>query len=313
MRLAGEGICFSNCYANNFRTDRGLVSVLSGWMGLPTASLMKMSEKCRRLPGLAQSLSDAGYSTCFLYGGDIDFTNMRGYLLESGFDAVTGAEGFPASRRFSSWGAPDAYTLLPTVLCSGIHPSFTAVLTLSSHEPWQVPTRILDDNRCNSFAYTDSSLGVLVNSHRSSPLWDSLLIVVIPDHGVPLNSSQSTSDPSVSHIPMVWGGGAVRHHPLPIDVLMMQSDFPATLLAQLGIGADAYPFSRNVLSPSFSSKKLFALHAFKNGCNYIDSTGISRFDCADGSIKTLSGNTNEEKIAFIYALIQYIYYKTAKL
>ena len=316
-RYADEGVYFSNCYANNFRTDRGLVSLLSGWMGLPTTSLMKMSEKCAQLPSLASSFARRCYETRFVYGGDVDFTNMRGYLLETGYQTVEGSEAFPHSRSKSSWGAPDAYTLLPSVLADGhttsqTHPFFTTILTLSSHEPWTVPMQRLSDSRQNAFAYTDSCIGVLVDSLRNMPIWDNLLIIITPDHGVPLSASQSTSDPSVAHIPMVWTGGAVRGHKT-VDAMMMQSDIAATLLAQTGLSASHFPFSRNVLSPRFSDSRPMVLHCFKNGCNLIDSTGITRFECADGNTTVVGGNPSGDHPQIIKMLLQYTYRKTAGL
>ena len=318
MKIAGEGVLFSNCYADNFRTDRGLVSILSGWMGMPTASLMKMSDKCQRLPGLAASLRRTGYETSFIYGGDVDFTNMRGYMLETGFQTVKGSAAFPVSRRLSSWGAPDAYTMLPAVL--GFDGSkdgkcakrFTTLLTLSSHEPWDVPTRRLRNERLNAFAYTDSCLTVLVDSLKASPRWDSLLVIIVPDHGIPLDASQSSSDINVPHIPIVWTGGAVRK-PCTIDVMMMQSDLAATLLAQLAVPFGDFPFSRNVLSPSFAAIPHFAVHAFKNGLNFIDSTGITRFDCADRSSMPVAGSPLADHPRLIQILLQYLYQTTARI
>ena len=43
QRWREKGVFFSNCYANSFRTDRGLVALVNGWPGLPTTSLMKMA------------------------------------------------------------------------------------------------------------------------------------------------------------------------------------------------------------------------------------------------------------------------------
>ncbi|MBQ9474200.1 MAG: LTA synthase family protein [Bacteroidales bacterium] len=318
-RLAAEGVCFDECYANNFRTDRGLVSLLSGWPGLPTTSLMKMPDKCRSLPGLAETLRGYGYTTRFVYGGDIDFTNMRGYLLETGFDEVWGDARFPKSRSLSSWGAPDTYTLLPSVLtpkatAASRPPFFNTILTLSSHEPWTVPYNRLADSRMNAFAYTDSCIGVLVDSLRCSPLWDNLLIIIVPDHGVAMNSAQSTSDYHVAHIPMVWTGGACLDT-RRVGSLMAQSDLPATLLAQMGIGHDAFPFSRNILSPEYMQTRHFALHAFKNGCNLIenDST-VTRFDCIDLQATPVTPSAhNTDHGRLVEALLQYTYQRTASL
>ena len=64
--LCQEGICFDNCYANSFRTDRGTVSILSGYPAFPSLSVMKMPQKSSALPSLARSLKRVGYSTSFL-------------------------------------------------------------------------------------------------------------------------------------------------------------------------------------------------------------------------------------------------------
>lgn len=115
-RYMQEGVYFSNCYANSYRTDRGIVSVLSGWLGLPTTTLVKRPDLCRNLPSIASSLRNAGYATKIAYGGDIDFTNMRMYLSETGFTTVLGGDAFP--RR--STAAPGA---CPTNTCCSPHSS----------------------------------------------------------------------------------------------------------------------------------------------------------------------------------------------
>lgn len=47
-RLSKEGVFFTNCYANSFRTDRGTVCTFSGYLGLPTASVMKFLPRAVR-------------------------------------------------------------------------------------------------------------------------------------------------------------------------------------------------------------------------------------------------------------------------
>ena len=96
-RLIREGIFFDNVYANSFRTDRGLVSTLSGHISYPTTSIMKLPAKSRLLPGIARTLQQAGYQTDFLYGGDINFTNMRSYFTTTGYQHLTSDCGIPDS------------------------------------------------------------------------------------------------------------------------------------------------------------------------------------------------------------------------
>ena len=190
-RLCHEGVWFSNCYANSYRTDRGLISVLSGWLGLPTTTLMKRPDLCRNLPSIAATVKDAGYSTSITYGGDIDFTNMRLYFSETGFSHVKGGDAFPSSQRTGAWGVPDQYLLTPDLIPDE-RPFLATALTLSSHEPWEVPMHRLDDYRRNAFAYTDSCIGAFVDNLKSSPLWDSLLVIIVPDHGIPFERCSET-------------------------------------------------------------------------------------------------------------------------
>lgn len=308
-RYAREGVYFSRCYANNFRTDRGLVSILSGWPGLPTTSLMKMSGMGRKLPAIARDLQATGYRTSVVYGGDIDFTNMRGFFSETGFAEVHGSEAFPKTNKLSSWGAPDGYVLRMQEIPMK-SPFFSMVLTLSSHEPWDVPMSRLSDAKQNAYAYTDSCVGAFVEAMKNSPIWDSLLLIIVPDHGIPTAQYSSTADYQVSHIPMIWMGGAVKG-PQEVDVLMNQSDFAATLLAQMGMDARRYIFSRNVLSNNYADR--FALHAYKNGMNMIDEAGVSTLDCID--MKEIKNDTpsSPERMQKAKALLQLIYYKTGIL
>ncbi len=305
MALAREGVYFSNCIANNFRTDRGLVSLFSGWQGLPTTSLMKRTDICRHLPSIAATLGNNGYATCYTYGGDINFANKRLYLTETGFADVRGGSFFPAKWSTTSWGVPDQYLLRPYTLPSE-RPFLAVAQTLSSHEPWDVPFHRLADQKQNAFAYTDSCIGAMVDSLRALPLWDSLLIVIVPDHGVTFSDAQSSSVPEVARIPLIWVGGAVRGA-REIDLLMNQSDFVATLLAQMGIEAPEMVFSRNVLSPSYPAS--FAMHAYKNGLNLFTPEGICHYDCVSRSLTP----ADEQKQQFVEALLQKIYGTSARL
>lgn len=307
-RYKREGVYFSNCYANSYRTDRGLVSVLSGWLGLPTTTLMKRPDLCRNLPSIASSLKAVGYSTAITYGGDIDFTNMRMYLSETGFSDVRGGDAFPSEQRSSAWGVPDGYLLSPNLIPSG-RPFFSTVLTLSSHEPWEVPMHRLDDYRRNSFAYTDSCLGALVDHLKATPLWDSLLLIVIPDHGIPYAEDMSTSEVTVAHIPMLWIGGAMQKKGYTVDCLMSQSDLAATLLAQMGIDVSCFPFSRNVLGTQYKGRKYFAVHSDKNCLNFITADSSWYYDCVSRTLQPESPRNQR----FVEALLQHLYQTTASL
>ena len=111
QQLMDEGVSFDSCYANSWRTDRGTVCTYSGYPSFPVSSVMKMPAKSRLLPGLAKTLAAEGYETSYLYGGDVNFTNMRSYLIGSGFERITWKKDFTADeQRTAEWGVRDDIT-----------------------------------------------------------------------------------------------------------------------------------------------------------------------------------------------------------
>ena len=308
-RLSKEGVFFTNCYANSFRTDRGTVCTFSGYLGLPTASVMKIPAKSRTLPAIAEGLSKAGYKTDFLYGGDINFTNMKSYLLSTGYQRLTANTDFSLAEQISNaWGVNDditfeyLYNQLRNRKEEG--PWHTAFLTLSSHEPFEVPYHRLEDKIPNAFAYTDECLGKFVDRLKQTPAWKDLLVICLPDHGFYYPREGSNAMPRFYHIPLLWLGGAVKQ-PMQVDKIMNQTDLAATLLGQLGLEHTAFTFSRNVLGSDY--KYPFAFYSFNNGFSFRDSTGVTVFDNNSGSILFDEPEADESRLDKGKAILQTVY------
>lgn len=308
-RLSKEGIFFTNCYANSFRTDRGTVCTFSGYLGLPTASVMKIPAKSRTLPAIAEGLSKAGYKTDFLYGGDINFTNMKSYLLSTGYQRLTANTDFSLAEQTSNaWGVNDditfeyLYNQLRNRKEEG--PWHTAFLTLSSHEPFEVPYHRLEDKIPNAFAYTDECLGKFIDRLEQTPAWKDLLVICLPDHGFYYPREGSNAMPRFYHIPLLWLGGAVKQ-PMQVDKIMNQTDLAATLLGQLGLEHTAFTFSRNVLGSDY--KYPFAFYSFNNGFSFRDSTGVTVFDNNSGSILFDEPEADESRLDKGKAILQTVY------
>ena len=308
-RLSKEGVFFTNCYANSFRTDRGTVCTFSGYLGLPTASVMKIPAKSRTLPAIAEGLSKAGYKTDFLYGGDINFTNMKSYLLSTGYQRLTANTDFSLAEQTSNaWGVNDditfeyLYNQLRNRKEEG--PWHTAFLTLSSHEPFEVPYHRLEDKIPNAFAYTDECLGKFIDRLKQTPAWKDLLVICLPDHGFYYPREGSNAMPRFYHIPLLWLGGAVKQ-PMQVDKIMNQTDLAATLLGQLGLEHTAFTFSRNVLGSDY--KYPFAFYSFNNGFSCRDSTGVTVFDNNSGSILFDEPEADESRLDKGKAILQTVY------
>lgn len=306
-RLSKEGIWFTHCYANSYRTDRGTICTFSGYQSFPTLSVMKIPTKSRTLPSIARKLVDRGYHTDFLYGGDINFTNMKSYLLESGYQKLTADVDFPLSQRRNAWGVNDDVTfdfLFRRLTERKDAPWHSAFLTLSSHEPFEVPYHRLKEKVPNAFAFTDHCLGQFVEKLKHTPVWDDLLIICLPDHGFYYPTEGQGHSEYFHHIPMLWLGGAVKE-PRVIDKIMNQSDMAATLLGQLGIPHGEFYFSRDVLSDTYAYP--CAYWSYGGGCAFADSTGVTLLDLNTNRSFYDVPSASEDRILRARAILQSSY------
>lgn len=299
QQLKREGVSFTQCYANSWRTDRGTVCALSGYPSFPTLSVMKMPGKSGTLPGIAATLQRHGYKTSYLYGGDINFTNMRSYLISTGWERLTSMDDYPmADRLTAQWGVRDditfgtLYDQIVGRAAAADGPALFGYSTLSSHEPWDVPDKRLDDEVLNAFAYLDDCLGRFVDRIRQTPQWDNLLIVLLPDHGINYGTIDQSVPLQKNHIPMVWIGGAVKG-PREVDAICNQTDLAATLLGQMGLPHDDFTFSRDVLSATYVYPT--AVHNYGNAQMLLDSTGYILYDF-DARQLTISQSADADRL-----------------
>ena len=299
-QLAREGVVFTNCYANSFRTDRGTVCALSGYPAFPDVSVMKVPSRRDGLPSIARSLKAVGYQTEFLYGGDIDFTGTNGYLRATGYQHTFGDKTFTASERAThGWGVTDRITFARLLEMVKAYPQdrpwHTGFLTLASHEPWGVPyARIAGDTIANAMAYLDDCVGQFIDSLRRLPQWDNTLVILLPDHGINYPASLRVDNPRKCHIPLIWTGGAIRA-PRRITTLMNQTDLCATLLGQMGIDHSAFRFSRNVLADTYTHP--CAIHVWSEGILWLDSSGHTALNLVTRPPSILQTSTPADRAA----------------
>lgn len=263
--IAQQSILFTRFYANSFRTDRGMVSVLSGYPAQPTTSIMRYPRKTSQLPSIARNLAKyKNYKTTYYYGGDADFCNMRSYLVSQGYQHIISDANFPIEDKLSKWGVPDH--ILAARMMKDIkaqqnekRPMLRILQTSSSHEPFEVPYHRLKDKRLNAFAYTDSVMGAIVREYRKLPRWKNTLIVFVPDHVGGYKENLNDHDRSRYQIPLILAGGAISR-PMKVGIIGSQHDIAATLLGQLGVEHREFTFSKNMMSDATPKFAFFAVN-----------------------------------------------------
>jgi phosphoglycerol transferase MdoB-like AlkP superfamily enzyme len=272
--LCNDGVLFDNFYSSGDRTDKGIISVLSGFPAQPQTSIIKYPDKTQHLPYLNHYLHNLGYTTSFTYGGDINFANFRSYLTNCRFDHLTTEDDFPDELNYSKWGVHD-HIMLDQAFheCdSAGNPFFKVVLTLSSHEPFDVPmtSEFLKGNDeeslfLNACHYTDSTLGNFIKRAKERPWWNNTVFIFVADHGHRLPGNKEVKEKTRFRIPLLMIGGAVKKDTV-IHTFAGQTDIANTLLGQLDKPSGVFTFSKNILSPKVRS---FAAYFFSDGYGFV--------------------------------------------
>lgn len=278
--LCTKSTVFTNFYSTGNRSDRGISAILGGYPSLLSTSIMVYPEKSRSLTLLPDYFNRHNYHTSFYYGGDINFYNLKTFVLQSKCGKITTKSDFPAKLgRMTKWGVPDEYVFMRALddLKTEQEPFMKTIYTVSSHPPFDVPySKIkgnsVDDKYLNSVAYTDSCLGVFINEFRKSPLWENTLLIVTSDHGTISPGPTDITETASYRIPLIWSGGVVdsiQH----IKTISQQVDFGATLIHQLGWEPDSSKFAKD-----FFISHPFAFYMLESGWGYVTEEGEYYFD-----------------------------------
>lgn len=299
-QLSKEGLLFTNIYASGDRTDKGLASILTGFPALPSSSILKAPTKFEKINGLPDKLKKEGYSTAFYYGGESEFFNFKAFALHTGLEKIIDKGSFSSSETKSRWGAHD-HILYEKVLKDHRQirePFFTTVLTLSNHEPFDLPTQphFKGNDRKTQFKntsyYADESLLHFIGQAKTQPWYKNTLFIIVADHGSSLIKDYTTAAaPGKYHIPMLWYGEVLKDSVKgrTVDQVASQNDLPATLLKQLNVPRGDFKFSNDI----FTARRHFAFFTFDNGMGWVDNEKAFSLDVFNGSV----GYGKPEKIS----------------
>lgn len=301
-----EGIWFENFFANSFRTDRGEVAVMNGFPAQTRMSVMKLPAKSRTLPSIARSLGREGYATSFAYGGDLNFTNQASYMYSTGWQDLTWQKDLHLNAPTSKWGyADDVVTEwfggeVLRLDASG-KPFLAGLLTLSSHEPFDVPYEKFEDKMLNAMSFSDDCVGRMIDRWKASPAWDNLVVVLVADHSYPYPYGIPYHTELRHRIPMIWLGGALATSPLTVDAYASQIDLAATLLGQMGVDHSDFEYSKDIFDPTLPK---FGYYTFNDGFGVVDASGAAIYDCTSSTVLEA---TNSELLDVGRTLLQTTY------
>ena len=285
-KLIQDGILFTNIYAASDRTDKGIVAVMSAFPSQATQSIIKNVNKLEHMPAIGQEFLANGYSTSFVHGGESEFYNFKSYMLSHDIQEVIDQYDFPLKDVQSKWGAYDHLTFQKQIeyLNESPQPFFSILLTLSNHEPFDLPgspkygsKSVANLFRSTAF-YTDSAMYNYINKAKQTDWYKNTLFVIIADHGhrLPLEKWDSFH-PNRYRIPFLLYGDVIKEEfrGKKIDKIGNQTDLVSTLLHQLNINSKAYYWSKDLLDPNTPP---FAFFSYNNGFGVVTPEQSLTFD-----------------------------------
>jgi phosphoglycerol transferase MdoB-like AlkP superfamily enzyme len=284
--LAKQGVLFSRIYSTGNRTDKGVLGTLAGFPSLATGNLVKYTNKMQKLPAISQQFLKNGYSTSFFYGGQSEFDNYKAFILTHGYQTLIDKGSFKEKDMNSKWGAYDGVLFNRQLmeLNKEKQPFFSTTLTLTNHEPFEVPGthKFGSETNAESFKstayYTDSCINDFLIKAKSKLWYKNTLFIFIADHGH--NLPKMTSEvymPERYHIPLMFFGEVIKpeYRGKVYSRPGSQTDLAATLMKQLDIDAQPFTWSKNLFNPYTNA---FAFFSWDNGLGFITETQTVSFD-----------------------------------
>ncbi len=314
--LSKEGYLFDHFYAMGNRTDKGLAAIISAQPALPNSSIINDVQKFSSIPSISKSLKEQGYHTSFYYGGESEFANMKGYWLSAGYEKITDLNDFPSKEHDAEWGVHDGKLWDKTLegLQSQSQPFFASILTLSSHEPYNVPekstfyTDAEADQYRNAVWYADKQLGAFFAKAKSQPWYANTIFIIQSDHGHKLPKYHHPMHGGLYHIPMLMIGGALKdqYKGAVNHKVSSQVNIAATLLGQLSVDASAFTWSHDCLDSAY---KPYAAFIYHHGVGMINQDAKLVYSNFNKMVEWSEGDSSEfpllEKQARSYLQVYY--------
>lgn len=279
--LSNEGLLFTKAYSDAYVSDQGIVGILSAFPAAHRLAIANQPAKIHHLPCLSETLFPLGYESSFLFGGELVYGNLRGFLLEKKFKELIEVYDLPQYPK-GKLGIHDEYIFpeLLKILNEKKTRFLQCFFTSSTHMPydfpqsdgWQSVQNDAEKLYTESVHYSDIQLGKFFDEAKRQSWWDSTLFILVADHSHNTIKQWDFMSAMRQHIPLLFLGGALKEEwrGKRWDKIVSQLDIPATLLHQMKLDISSYPWSRNMLNPYTSSS---AFYVFYGGAGYVSDNG----------------------------------------
>jgi glycerophosphoryl diester phosphodiesterase/arylsulfatase A-like enzyme len=194
-RIIADGVHFDHFFASGDRSSQALTSIVAG---LPAVTHQRILSHAPlvALHGFPEMLARAGARTAYFHGSDLSFEQQRSFLKRVGYAELS--EPALLKGRQLGWGLSDSamferlqHWVTEHRAARGAQPFFTTLFTLSTHDPYEVPStwkRVFEGDTAfvrfaESVRYADHALGEFYDWYLREEQPNGTVLLVTGDHG----------------------------------------------------------------------------------------------------------------------------------
>lgn len=259
QKLKAQGMYFDNFYATGTRSANGFFATLTGYPDTVDKAMMSKPELNSNFLSLSDEFKQNGYNTSFFTGGELDYDNLKGLLIQENFDQYYGSETIHKDGYNFDWGTSDEvmFDFALDKIKQMPQPFYSMMFTTSTHSPYMAPASFdkgevealgvketgIQQDYLTSLYYSDKQLGKFLDSLDKQHLLDNTLLVFVADHThhMGLNSLEGFE------IPMLWWSKNIKFDQNIISSIGSQYDILTTLTQFLGFKTPNASMGKNLL------------------------------------------------------------------
>jgi phosphoglycerol transferase MdoB-like AlkP superfamily enzyme len=253
--LVREGKTFAWSFANGRRSIEAMPSVLASIPSVDQPLVLSPYYR-NRLESIPRLLGSLGYKTAFFHGAPNGSMGFQAFARSIGVQEYYGRNEYNHSEDFDgTWGVWDEPFLQFFASCLDTFPQpfMTALFTVSSHHPFEVPAKYKGKFKKGDFAlqeciqYTDLSLRRFFETASRMEWFKNTIFVITADH-VSLNQRpEFQNELGYFSVPIIFYEPGGNWKGIDSTTLAQQTDIMPTLLDYLGYPKPFLAFGKNLL------------------------------------------------------------------
>ncbi|QZT36809.1 sulfatase-like hydrolase/transferase [Halosquirtibacter xylanolyticus] len=209
--LMQNSFYYTKASANGRKSMDAVPSIFLSIPGTQTPYILSKENKTKL--SLPSCLAQLGYNTSFFHGSHNTTMGFKTFCQKNGIKHYYGLDEYPYQGDFDgTWGIWDEPYLqyVTDKLDVSPKPFFSSVFTLSSHNPFVVPTKYKgrfpkgDHGIEETIGYADHALRHFFTHIKDKEWYNNTLFIITADHAIMPWSNKYATNEKAFHIPLIF-------------------------------------------------------------------------------------------------------------